>query len=169
MSERIPLNSTARLHLQDAFGQRQTIRALMSTTSISSLITSECANALGLMKYRFIPKRIALNDQFVWTFDKVFVRFEAFNLPIECLVVPDLNIRTPAVECDFRNLTSVTPPIRLADVEFNIPSNIDMVLSSDVTMRCINGSSLEFDNGLVLCDSVFGKVVSGSVPRFYEH
>lgn len=168
MAQRINLNTTARLHLEDAYGQRQTIRALMSTTSDWSLITSECVNALGLEKFRFIPKRIDFNDQILWTFDKVLVRLRDYVQPIECLVVPALNIRTPEVECDFRNLTSVTAPIRLADVEFNVPSDIDMVLSCDVTMRCINGSIQELGNGLILIESLFGKVVSGSIPRIYE-
>lgn len=162
----VSLHPTTMVRVLDNFNEICCVRALLTTSLNCNVITAEYANRLGLERVDGFPKLVRCDDQIFWTFGHVTLMPNYYNQPIECMVVAALNLVTPSEELDSRIVTSVTEPVSLADPDFHRPRGIDLVFGSDVTMNCINGGFQSFNNGLILLDTVFGKVALGDVEKY---
>lgn len=63
-------------------------------------------------------------------------RFNNFNETIECLIVPKITQQLPQNFISTRDIT-IPSNIKLADPNFNVPSNIDMLIGAELFWRLI--------------------------------
>lgn len=136
-------------------------KALLSFSHDANMITRSFVKDLGVRWTEGVRKAFKFNGKTLWTFGTVRLDVRHYTEPLDFYVVAHFNYVTPAMEVDPRFVTSMTLPVHLADADYHIPRGIDCILGSDVSIKCSYGESQEYSNGLILLDTVFGKVVSG--------
>lgn len=158
---KISVSATVMVCAMDINGEYRCGRSLFSSAHDANLITLSFANELGAIRTYGVQKAFEFNGKTLWAFGKVILTVRNYAEPIEFFVVAELNYITPVMEVDPRFVTSMTSPVHLADPDFHRSRGVDCILGSDVSMKCINGESQEYPNGLILLETVFGKVVTG--------
>lgn len=142
-------------------------RALLDSGSQSNFITRDfCKKAnLAESKLSFKIKGIGqnltnINSQ---TSVKIKSRFSDFSLNINCLVLPKITDRLPVMSFD-KGLLPIPENVRLADPQFNISSDIDILLGSNAFWAAVKGEQIRLGSNLpILQKTEFGFVIAGNL------
>ncbi|GFT70902.1 integrase catalytic domain-containing protein [Trichonephila clavipes] len=89
----------------------------------------------------------------------------SFKRKLNFLIVPKITGCVPTQPLD---LTKIKLPqnIRYADAEFNIPKRIDILLGGEIFYELLKSKQIKLhDNSIILQDSVFGYIVTGSIQN----
>ncbi|GFR19354.1 DUF1758 domain-containing protein [Trichonephila clavata] len=135
--ERSVLLSTAKVKVQSTAGVWVLMTAILDSGSQQSLCSFQAANVLGLKKQDFCAT----------------------------IAVPEITGCVPTQPFD---LTKMNLPqnIIYADAEFNIPKQIDILLGGEIFYELLKNKQIKLhDNSIILQDSVFGYIVTGSIQN----
>ncbi|GFT86400.1 integrase catalytic domain-containing protein [Trichonephila clavipes] len=163
---RTVLLSSVQCFLRDKYGFLHEVRALLDVGSQSHFITKDCADRLQLKNEKINLLVSCLNESTMTinggVTTSIFNGDLSFKKELNLLVVRRITDLTPSqiinVSLDMPN------EIKLADYKFNIPGKIDVLLGAEIFYELLRPGQIYCgDSRLLLQNTVFGYVVSGSV------
>ncbi|GFY33674.1 integrase catalytic domain-containing protein [Trichonephila clavipes] len=163
---RTVLLSSVQCFLRDKYGLLHEVRALLDVGSQSHFITKDCADRLQLKNEKINLLVSCLNESTMTinggVTTSIFNGDLSFKKELNLLVVRRITDLTPSqiinVSLDMPN------EIKLADYKFNIPGKIDVLLGAEIFYELLRPGQIYCgDSRLLLQNTVFGYVVSGSV------
>lgn len=161
------LLSTAIVYVYDSKEQPISCRVLLDSGSQMNFITEELANQLylkertvetsitGVMQKDFHAKRMVSL--------RIKSRLNNFNEVIDCIVLPKITQQLPQ---NFITKSNIIIPkhIKVADPNFNVPSNIDMLIGAELFWRLICAGQIRHSkNQPTLQKTHFGWIISGHI------
>ncbi|GFT21620.1 integrase catalytic domain-containing protein [Trichonephila clavipes] len=160
--------STVRTLIKNKYSQWVEVRCLLDVGSQSCLCTRVCAEKLQLKMEKINTVFSCVNDasMVVKNCVKISVANKAktFETELMLLVVNKITDLIPNKVIDID--VNVSEFVPLADDKFNIPDRIDMLLGAEIFHELLKPGKFYCDNShLVLQNTVFGYVVSGSVDH----
>ncbi|GFV69698.1 integrase catalytic domain-containing protein [Trichonephila clavipes] len=163
---RTVLLSSVQCFLRDKYGLLHEVKALLDVGSQSHFITKDCADRLQLKNEKINLLVSCLNESTMTinggVTTSIFNGDLSFKKELNLLVVRRITDLTPSqiinVSLDMPN------EIKLADYKFNIPGKIDVLLGAEIFYELLRPGQIYCgDSRLLLQNTVFGYVVSGSV------
>ncbi|GFY02350.1 DUF1758 domain-containing protein [Trichonephila clavipes] len=163
---RTVLLSSVQCFLRDKYGLLHEVRALLDVGSQSHFITKDCADRLQLKNEKINLLVSCLNESTMTknggVTTSIFNGDLSFKKELNLLVVRRITDLTLSqiinVSLDMPN------EIKLADYKFNIPGKIDVLLGAEIFYELLRPGQIYCgDSRLLLQNTVFGYVVSGSV------
>ncbi|GFS85019.1 integrase catalytic domain-containing protein [Trichonephila clavipes] len=163
---RTVLLSSVQCFLRDKYGLLHEVRALLDVESQSHFITKDCADRLQLKNEKINLLVSCLNESTMTinggVTTSIFNGDLSFKKELNLLVVRRITDLTLSqiinVSLDMPN------EIKLADYKFNIPGKIDVLLGAEIFYELLRPGQIYCgDSRLLLQNTVFGYVVSGSV------
>lgn len=142
---------TAIILIDNAHGVPVPLRVILDIGSNANVITEEAARRIDF------PRNDSNNHEFS---AKIKSMNSSFESNITCLIVPRLNSTFPR---DIPWNTLEILPLNLADPGFNRAGNVDMIIGSWISFKCISSETIELKNGAYLKESQFGWIVGGSI------
>ncbi|GFX60759.1 integrase catalytic domain-containing protein [Trichonephila clavipes] len=164
--------STVRALVKNKYSQWVEVRCLLDVGSQSCLCTRACDEKLQLKMEKINTVVSCVNDasMVVKNYVKTSVANKAktFESELMLLVVNKITDLIPNKVIDVN--VNVLEFVPLADDKFNIPDRIDMLLGAEIFYELLKPGKFYCDNShLVLQNTVFGYVVSGSVYQVTEN
>ncbi|GFX73852.1 DUF1758 domain-containing protein [Trichonephila clavipes] len=164
---RTVLLSSVQCYLRDKFGLLHEVRALLDVGSQSNFITKDCADRLQLKNEKINLLVSCLNNESTMRINEGITTSRcnddlSFKKELNLLVVKKI---TDLTSSQIINVSLNKPSeIKLADYKFNIPVKIDMLLGAEIFYELLRPGQIYCgDSRLLLQNTVFGYVVSGSV------
>ncbi|GFV75186.1 integrase catalytic domain-containing protein [Trichonephila clavipes] len=156
----------------DGRNRLQTVRCLLDVGSQSCSCTRACAEKLQLKMEKINTVVSCVNDASMVVKNcvktSVANKAKAFESELMLLVVNKITDLIPNKVIDVD--VNVSEFVPLADDKFNIPDRIDMLLGAEIFYELLKPGKFYCDNShLVLQNTVFGYVVSGSVDQVTEN
>ncbi|GFX12457.1 integrase catalytic domain-containing protein [Trichonephila clavipes] len=166
------LLSTVRALVKNKYSQWVEVRCLLDVGSQSCLCTRACAEKLQLKMEKINTVVSCVNDASVVVKNcvktSVANKAKTFESELMLLVVNKITDLIPNKVIDVD--VNVSEFVPLADDKFNIPDRIDMLLGDEIFYELLKPGKFYCDNShLVLQNTVFGYVVSGSVDQVTEN
>ncbi|XP_025417938.1 uncharacterized protein LOC112688790 [Sipha flava] len=165
------LLGTALIHVRDRAGSWQTLRALIDCASQISVITTKCADRLGLRRDRWTTPVTGLSGVSIMDVQgrvDCVIQPRYSNEPVlsvQAWVLPSItndlprNILPIGIKDRFSNLA-------LADPSFHITAPVDLLLGGDVYATIMDGRKITVDKNLpVAFSSVFGWILMGPMSE----
>lgn len=142
-------------------------RCLLDSGSQSHFISESLCNKLNLkpVKVNHTVRGVGMALSNISNQVSVFIgsRYNKFKVKLNCLVLPRITERLPLSSFDKESL-SIPNYLQLADPEFNVPGNIDMLLGSDVFWNILCTGQQHLGKNLpVLQNSELGWIVAGNL------
>ncbi|GFS84979.1 DUF1758 domain-containing protein [Trichonephila clavipes] len=144
------------------------MNAILDSGSQKCLCSLEASNFLGLDKYSMNSTIVGLNGACISVRKGISAEISngsSFKENLTFLIVPKITGCVPTQPLD---LTKIKLPqnIRYADAEFNIPKRIDILLGGEIFYELLKSKQIKLhDNSIILQDSVFGYIVTGSIQN----
>ncbi|GFY22153.1 integrase catalytic domain-containing protein [Trichonephila clavipes] len=160
--------STVRALVKNKHSQWVEVRCLLDVGSQSCLCTRACAEKLQLKMEKINTVVSCVNDASMVVKNcvktSVANKAKTFESELMLLVVNKITDLIPNKVIDVD--VNVSEFVPLADDKFNIPDRIDMLLCAEIFYELLKPGKFYCDNWhLVLQNTVFGYVVSGSVDH----
>ncbi|GFW27169.1 integrase catalytic domain-containing protein [Trichonephila clavipes] len=164
--------STVRAFVKNKYSQWVEVRCLLDVGSQSCLCTRACAEKLQLKMEKINTVVSCVNDASMVVKNcvktSVANKAKTFESELMLLVVNKITDLIPNKVIDVD--VNVSEFVPLADDKFNIPDRIDMLLGAEIFYELLKPGKFYCDNShLVLQNTVFGYVVSGSVDQVTEN
>ncbi|GFX66785.1 integrase catalytic domain-containing protein [Trichonephila clavipes] len=164
--------STVRALVKNKYSQWVEVRCLLDVGSQSCLCTRACAEKLQLKMEKINTVVSCVNDASMVVKNcvktSVANKAKTFESELMLLVVNKITDLIPNKVIDVD--VNVSEFVPLADDKFNIPDRIDMLLGAEIFYELLKPGKFYCDNShLVLQNTVFGYVVSGSVDQVTEN
>ncbi|KAJ0179337.1 hypothetical protein K1T71_005049 [Dendrolimus kikuchii] len=80
---------------------------------------------------------------------------------VKCHLVDTITSKLPQQYFDISNIV-LPQNIKLADEDFNVPSEIQLLLGADFYFKIIQEGQINLNNGIILQNTMFGYIVGGS-------
>ncbi|GFX23049.1 integrase catalytic domain-containing protein [Trichonephila clavipes] len=165
------LLSTVRALVKNKYSQWVEIRCLLDVGSQSCLCTRACGEKLQLKLEKINTVVSCVNDSSMVVKNcvktSVANKAKTFESELMLLVVNKITYLIPNKVIDVD--VNVSEFVPLADDKFNIPDRIDMLLGAEIFCELLKPGKFYCDNShLVLQNTVFGYVVSGSVDHTHK-
>ncbi|XP_011858081.1 PREDICTED: uncharacterized protein LOC105555666 [Vollenhovia emeryi] len=129
------LLSTAVIHVRDSKGKSHACRALLDSGSQLNFVTEDFANKLHLNKHSINMPISGIAEGSFEARNSVDIhvqsRFNTFQARLNCIVLPRITQKLPR-EFIHRSHVKIPSNIRLADPNFNVPSDIDLLIGAEV-------------------------------------
>ncbi|GFW97704.1 DUF1758 domain-containing protein [Trichonephila clavipes] len=144
------------------------MNATLDSGSQKCLCSLEASNFLGLEKYSMNSTIVGLNGACISVRKRISAEISngsSFKRKLNFLIVPKITGCVPTQPLD---LTKIKLPqnITYADAEFNIPKPIDILLGGEIFYELLKSKQIKLhDNSIILQDSVFGYIVTGSIQN----
>lgn len=164
------LLSTAVVNIKTKNRQNVKARVLIDSGSQSSFITENLVKKLGLSSYNMLTNISVISGDNTTVNKMTDVNFSSCveqnkNFKVSCLILKEITKRLPQVRINKYKL-NIPQNVTLADPNFNIPSEIDMLLSAQLYRELIKPDIVDLGKNLpILQNTHLGYVVSGSVPN----
>ncbi|GFU62856.1 integrase catalytic domain-containing protein [Trichonephila clavipes] len=168
VGEKSILFSTAKVKVQSATGGWLVMNAILDSGSQKCLCSLGASNFLGLEKYSMNSTIVGLNGACISVRKRISAEISnesSFKRKLNFLIVFKITGCVPTQPLD---LTKIKLPqnIRYADAEFNIPKPIDILLGGEIFYELLKSKQIKLhDNSIILQDSVFGYIVTGSIQN----
>ncbi|GFX50400.1 integrase catalytic domain-containing protein [Trichonephila clavipes] len=163
---RTVLLSSVQCYLRDRFSILHEVRAFLDVGSQSNFITKDCADRLQLKNEKINLLVSCLNESTIRINEGIMTSIcnddLSFKKELNLLVVKKITDLIPA---QIINVTLNKPSeIKLADYTFNILGKIGVLLGAELFYELLRPGQIYCgDSRLLLQNTVFGYVVSGSV------
>lgn len=167
-SKTVVLLSTAKIEILDAWGNYQSIRILVDGGSQANIISQRCIQKLGLHTSRISLSIFGLGQTssstssgVVCTIRPLGKTFPSFTL--DAVVLP--KICNPMPNCtiplgDWQHVSN----LKLADPQFNIPGEIDMLIGADIFSKILRDGKISgHRNEPTAINTSFGWILMGQV------
>lgn len=158
---------TAVVHVADSFGNYHPVRAVIDSGAMSSYMTSDCAQRLGLPRRKCNFEPIGLGGVPVQNFGVVTSNIKPRNssgpiLKSETVIVPHITGNLPTLTLS-NKVVNEFKDLELADPNYFSAAPIDLLLASDLFPYIYDGRNiLPREPGLpVAMHSIFGYVITG--------
>jgi len=162
------LLATAIVSVRDNEGNSHPVRVLLDTGSEASFISEKCVTSLSLQRRRseVVVTGISSSSGGV-TKGEVDVKLQSCinneSIHVTCLVLPKVTSNIPSELCAKSRWPHVQG-LQLADPDFNIPGNIDILLGAEyVPLIMCEGRSFGPPNTPIAENTIFGWVLLGRV------
>ncbi|GFV20427.1 integrase catalytic domain-containing protein [Trichonephila clavipes] len=166
------LLSTAICFIRDSFGKMQEVRALLDGGSTSNFISQQCMNRLNLKREKINILVSGLNNSELTIKSRVNAtianRGNSYETNADFFVVPRITDMIPSQP--FNVSLGNFSREKLADENFNIPGNIDILLGAEIFYEILlPGQTNLLNTKLIFQNTVFGYIASGSIPVSSEN
>ncbi|GFX98310.1 integrase catalytic domain-containing protein [Trichonephila clavipes] len=166
------LLSTAICFIRDSFGKMQKVRALLDGGSTSNFISQQCMNRLNLKREKINILVSGLNNSELTIKSRVNAtianRGNSYETNADFFVVPQITDMIPSQP--FNVSLGNFSREKLADENFNIPRNIDLLLGAEIFYEILlPGQTNLLNTKLIFQNTVFGYIASGSIPVSSEN
>ncbi|GFT39901.1 integrase catalytic domain-containing protein [Trichonephila clavipes] len=166
------LLATAICFIRDSFGKMQEVRALLDGGSTSSFISQQCMNRLNLKREKINILVSGLNNSELTIKSRVNAtianRGNSYETNADFFVVPRITDMIPSQP--FNVSLGNFSREKLADENFNIPGNIDLLLGAEIFYKILlPGQTNLLNTKLIFQNTVFGYIASGSIPVSSEN
>lgn len=163
------LLSTALVQVSDSNNIRHMARALLDNGSQHCFISNEFCKRINYRNFIQSTVQISGVGQSVSHSNKsceltIFSNSNQYSKKIRCYVLQNITTLLPTIQIDINSLQLPTN-IRLADPNFNVPSNIDLLLGADVFWDLLNENKIRLSSGPYLQDSKLGWLISGAIDE----
>lgn len=164
------LIATAKILVKADQGRLVTARVVLDNGSQVSLVTSKFLRKINLQPYfknvqiSGVSGKSSLCNQMIDL--QIISRIDPNKcFTIQCTVMDKITCPLPQISLNYDKF-DIPKTMILADPEFCVPSDVDMLLGSDVYYEVSEPGLLKLGDGLpVLQNSCFGWVVGGSVSE----
>lgn len=156
---------TIRVKLTDTNGQNIYVKAVLDTGSQASLIKKDLVNKLKLPQIKTNTKIVGICNNISKLDSHTNILLHTGNnmeLPISCHIVDTITSKLPQQYIDMSNI-KLPEGVKLADPDFNVPSEIQLLLGADFYFKIIQNGQINLENGLVLQNTLFGHVIGGNL------
>ncbi|GFW37027.1 integrase catalytic domain-containing protein [Trichonephila clavipes] len=168
VGEKSILLSTAKVKVQSATGGWLVMNAILDSGSQKCLCNLEASNFLGLKKYSTNSTIVGLNGACISVWKRISAEIlngSSFKRKLNFLIVPKITGCVPTQPLDLTKI-KLRQNITFADAEFNIPKPIDILLGGEIFYELLKSKQIKLhDNSIILQDSVFGYIVTGSIQN----
>ncbi|XP_066596562.1 uncharacterized protein [Prorops nasuta] len=161
---------TVTVRLRDREDNFVECRALLDTCSTANFITERMVQVLGLRVESCIVKIGAIGGINTYAVGLTNITFYSiyneFHKTISCLTVPIITGAIPN-EVFSRESIKILNKLKLADPQFHVPKNIDLLIGSETSISLFSIGQLNLSqNGydLLLQKTSLGWCIMGSVP-----
>ncbi|GFX41413.1 integrase catalytic domain-containing protein [Trichonephila clavipes] len=166
------LLATAICFIRDSFGKMQEVRALLDGGSTSNFISQQCMNRLNLKREKINILVSGLNNSELTIKSRVNAtianRGNSYETNADFFVVPRITDVIPSQP--FNVSLGNFSREKLADENFNIPRNIDLLLGAEIFYEILlPGQTNLLNTKLIFQNTVFGYIASGSIPVSSEN
>ncbi|GFT95497.1 DUF1758 domain-containing protein [Trichonephila clavipes] len=166
------LLSSAICFMRDSFGKMQEVRALLDGGSTSNFISQQCMNRLNLKREKINILVSGLNNSELTIKSRVNAtianRGNSYETNADFFVVPRITDVIPSQP--FNVSLGNFSREKLADENFNIPRNIDLLLGAEIFYEILLPGQINLLNTkLIFQNTVFGYIASGSIPVSSEN
>ncbi|GFV72913.1 DUF1758 domain-containing protein [Trichonephila clavipes] len=166
------LLATAICFIRDSFGKMQEVRALLDGGSTSNFISQQCMNRLNLKREKINILVSGLNNSELTIKSRVNAtianRGNSYETNADFFVVPRITDMIPSQP--FNVSLGNFSRKKLADENFNIPGNIDLLLGAEIFYEILlPGQTNLLNTKLIFQNTVFGYIASGSIPVSSEN
>ncbi|GFT79506.1 DUF1758 domain-containing protein [Trichonephila clavipes] len=160
------LLATAICLIRDSFGKMQEVRALLDGGSTSNFISQQCMNRLNLKREKINILVSGLNNSELTIKSRVNAtianRGNSYETNADFFVVPRITDMIPSQP--FNVSLSNFSREKLANENFNIPGNIDLLLGAEIFYEILlPGQTNLLNTKLIFQNTVFGYIASGSI------
>ncbi|XP_062714757.1 uncharacterized protein LOC134291264 [Aedes albopictus] len=160
---------TAVVHVFDAQGKPHCCRVLLDCGSQVHLITKEMAERIGAKISSANVKISGVNNRTTTSMEKATVKFRSrysdYRATVECVVTPAVTGRIPSSHIDVTDWC-IPPGFQLADPEFNVPQEIDMLIGNELFFKIIRSGQYRLAEHLPeLRDTHLGWVFTGELEE----
>jgi hypothetical protein len=157
--------STALVKVFDCNGKPLQLRALLDSGSQSSFITESIADKLKLSFTHINVPVTGINESISTAKKlvelKIHSNITTFSATLTCLVSKKITERLPIVSINLSNFT-VPPNIKLADPKFNVSSEIDLLIGSDLFWSLLSVGQIAANRkGPIFQKTQLGWIVGG--------
>ncbi|CAH1379261.1 unnamed protein product, partial [Tenebrio molitor] len=157
--------STALVKVFDCNGKPLQLRALLDSGSQSSFITESIADKLKLSFTHINVPVTGINESISTAKKlvelKIHSNITAFSATLTCLVSKKITERLPIVSINLSNFT-VPLNIKLADPKFNVSSEIDLLIGSDLFWSLLSVGQIATNRkGPIFQKTQLGWIVGG--------
>lgn len=161
------LLSTALVRVLDRHGQAHIVRVLLDCASSSCIMTEKLSQLLDLPFVRVDKSIHGINNTKTNTSGICCVNMQSLNenysRTIQCYVLPAISDRIPCRRVNINKL-NIPNDLKLADPNFHMPSDVDVVIGSNVFWDLLGPRKIELgENKPVLWETRLGWLVSGPV------
>ncbi|XP_050314830.1 uncharacterized protein LOC126749190 [Anthonomus grandis grandis] len=134
-SKRVTLLSTARVQVLDKFGIPHTVRALLDSGSMSSFITKNLCDTLGLDTFDANLNIFGISNSLTKVRNKCQIDLSSlytnFKTKLMCFILPEITNVTPGFEINLESL-NIPHNLHLADETFNRPGAVELLIGCDL-------------------------------------
>jgi hypothetical protein len=160
---------TAIIFIEDVYGYKHKLRCILDSASSSCFLTQSVADLLQLKKHKTNISVSGINgianSVHSWVSSRVSDSKGEFNQSMDFFVVPNISAGlTPNARLDITDL-KLPEFIKLADENFYVPGKIQALIGNEYFFEILKTNKFRsWDNKLILQDSVFGYLISGTLP-----
>ena len=163
------LLGTAVVHVADRYGCYQSVRLLIDSGAQNGFITKQCAQRLGLKPRKCNRELRGLGGSLINNHGLVSCTLKPVHkltpvFKMDAVIVTRITGHMPTVTLP-TTLVRNYNHLNLADPNFYVPNEIDMLLAGDVFPEIYNGAVFRPSDADAppALDSIFGYVITGSV------
>ncbi|KAB0805650.1 hypothetical protein PPYR_02620 [Photinus pyralis] len=161
------LLNTALVMVGDGVGRKHQLRCLLDNASHSCFITKQAFDKLRLpsVPTNFLVTSINRNNTALNKLVRItmYSNHSNFVTNLECLIVKEISEQLPPQFFDIDHL-QIPSNLKLADSNFNIPGEIDMLIGAETYCEIIRSGHLPLGKGKPLLQNTWlGWIVSGAV------
>ncbi|GBN93924.1 hypothetical protein AVEN_200012-1 [Araneus ventricosus] len=158
---------SAQFLIENEYGQKIKIKAILDSGSCVNILTAEVVNSLGLKKERINSRISGISGGEFLVKNKIttniFNDSNDFSRTVSFFILPKITDLTPSNEIDISKI-NFPSEIKLADNTFHIPSKIHALLGCELFFELLKTEKFRsYDNSLLLQNSVFGYLVTGTL------
>ncbi|XP_045477941.1 uncharacterized protein LOC123683085 [Harmonia axyridis] len=164
------LLATACVKLYDSHNKQVIARCLTDSASQTSFITEDLVNRLHLQPYNQTIQISGVSQSCSMSNRMIDLTIHSLVYPhrkfkVSCAILKNITCQQPQSYIDSCSLP-IPIGIKLADIKFNIPSNIDILLGADIYFEIIMDGIIKLGPGRpLLQNSHLGYLIAGKVPQ----
>ncbi|GBN29372.1 hypothetical protein AVEN_57692-1, partial [Araneus ventricosus] len=163
--------ATSFVYVLDKSGSIRKGRALLDSGSMCNLMASDFANTLGLKKEKINIPVSGISDTAFNAKRKstgtILNSDGSFSATLDFLVIPKITDLMPSTSIDLEEI-KIPSYVKLADPNFYSPAKVDLLIGAELFFSILKGNRLFINNSLILQETVFGHVLSGTVEGKQE-
>nr|CAI5832090.1 unnamed protein product [Callosobruchus analis] len=158
---------TIQMQVHKGDGEAVIVRGLLDSGSQVSLISSTLVNRLRLKTFNSHLNIVGVADNATLSRKSVNLTIESlvheYQIQVSCSVVNVITNILPQWELEGEGI--IPTQIKLADSTFITPGDIDILLGANIFFDSLLNGTVKLSNGLILQNTLFGYVVSGSIAH----
>lgn len=158
------LLSTAIVEVSDSNNKYHRARALLDNGSQHCIITQSLCRKIGAKSIQSTYQITGVGQSITQSTHSCQIKLRSlntdFSTDIKCLVLPNITSNIPSMGID-RNSIQIPENIKLADPSFGIPSQIDILIGSNLFWDLLAEGKMRLPSGPHLQNTQLGWIISG--------